>query len=472
MRVYSWVGLVLFCGFVHSAKAADNFSLPAYLEEVKKSSPAFRSAVLSEQAAEAKILETSLLTKPNLFSTVQVYDDAQQTIQPQFSGTHTNAKSANLGVSQQFSFGLQSKLYYEIVHTKLQGATFAPYTDYYTHSPVLEVSQPLWRGAFGRSIHAQQAAGEAQQKSANALERFKQKQVLAQAEIAYWNLAFAKKSTRLRSETFSRSKLIVDWTSRRANLNLGDRVDHLQALAAYQSRELDLKTAMSDERNAEIAFFTLINKPVAPVGELAGWESNSILAIAAPSNFSVRDDVVAAQYLEEALRAIAISNSENIKPDVQVYGSIALNGLDSSSSQSFRKASGMGYRTLTGGVKLTVPLSFGTVSDLHSAYVKDKRAAELNTERAVRDSEQAWKELNVQFLSAKERLKLALELEKTQKDKLAREQVRLRQGRTTTYQGLVFEQDYSLAIGQRLQIEFLLLSINSQLKLFSQGSSL
>ncbi|MFM2200500.1 MAG: hypothetical protein RL769_555, partial [Pseudomonadota bacterium] len=74
----------------------------------------------------------------------------------------------------------------------------------------------------------------------------------------------------------------------------------------------------------------------------------------------------------------------------------------------------------------------------------------MNAQKINYRNEQALQELDWQNLiqnlkNYQENLRLALAIEKSQKNKLEHERNRLKQGRTSTYQILVFEQDFSNA---------------------------
>ena len=61
-------------------------------------------------------------------------------------------------------------------------------------------------------------------------------------------------------------------------------------------------------------------------------------------------------------------------------------------------------------------------------------------------------------------------MEKLQKEKMLNEQDRLKRGRSTTYQTLVFEQDYAQAQALRIRVQTEILAYHNQLKLY--GSEL
>jgi outer membrane protein TolC len=118
------------------------------------------------------------------------------------------------------------------------------------------------------------------------------------------------------------------------------------------------------------------------------------------------------------------------------------------------------------GVRFTAPLAFGTASDVQRGYEVAKIAAEASAEKAFFDSEQDWKDLSRAFAVAKERVTLAVQLEQLQRAKLEHERNRLQRGRSTTYQIILFEGDYSQAVLSLVRASSDLLRIYSQLKVF------
>jgi hypothetical protein len=61
-------------------------------------------------------------------------------------------------------------------------------------------------------------------------------------------------------------------------------------------------------------------------------------------------------------------------------------------------------------------------------------------------------------------------MEQVQADKLSYERKRLREGRTTTYQVLMFEQDHSQSQLLRLRTALEVVSLNAQMKLYSPAT--
>ncbi len=62
----------------------------------------------------------------------------------------------SLGVSQDFNFGLQTKVFYALDKTEVVGATLPAGTpdSFWQATPTLELTMPLWGNGFGRTARA------------------------------------------------------------------------------------------------------------------------------------------------------------------------------------------------------------------------------------------------------------------------------------------------------------------------------
>ena len=113
-----------------------------------------------------------------------------------------------------------------------------------------------------------------------------------------------------------------------------------------------------------------------------------------------------------------------------------------------------------------LPLNFKAVADAKAGAQRLKDSADINEQNLLYTQEQDWIDLRQSLSESKETLKLSRTMESAQKSKLENERSRLRQGRTTTYQVLLFEQDYTNAQASTLAIANQIIALNAQLKLF------
>ena len=98
------------------------------------------------------------------------------------------------------------------------------------------------------------------------------------------------------------------------------------------------------------------------------------------------------------------------------------------------------------------------------------QAAKLDQELKEFNARQDWADLKAQLGEAETRLRLVTELEQAQKEKLSYEKQRLSIGRTTTYQILMFEQDYANAQLATIKSKADILGILARLKSFGDAT--
>jgi outer membrane protein TolC len=117
-------------------------------------------------------------------------------------------------------------------------------------------------------------------------------------------------------------------------------------------------------------------------------------------------------------------------------------------------------------VKFSAPLDFSAVSDARKGADLNAIGSDLVYQQKVQDQNNQWQTLVTGLRNAQKRLELAMIIATAQKEKLDYERVRLRQGRTTTYQVLLFEQDYTGAEYAKTNAAYQVLTLSSQIKLY------
>ena len=241
----------------------------------------------------------------------------------------------------------------------------------------------------------------------------------------------------------------------------------LQSAAQLETKKLDVQAARDNERTAARAFNTTRNVSSDNVAESLIQATHPIAeALRVPQRADLRDDVKAAQQNAKATEANAVIQSEKDLPTLQVFGSFALNGRSDNFAPSVGNAFDSGRNTITGGVQFSMPLAIGTTSTAIKGWEKQKAGAEMVYDKSLFDSEQNWQDLNLRFNEAKRRLSMARSIEEAQRKKLVYEKERLSKGRTTTYQVLLFEQDYTGAQASRVNAEGDVFGVYTQMKLF------
>jgi outer membrane protein TolC len=114
-------------------------------------------------------------------------------------------------------------------------------------------------------------------------------------------------------------------------------------------------------------------------------------------------------------------------------------------------------------------LDFGLSSSARDGWRRELIAAELAYDRKFFEQERSWSDLNQNLSEARQHLELSRKLETIQEAKLKSERNRLQHGRTTTYQVMLFEQDYILSQLTRIRDQANVLNIIAQMKLFGEN---
>lgn len=469
------VSFLRFCSFFILLTAplftsiAAELPLSEYLKQVREHHGGFQAADLKTAGFAEQSREKIMLYLPSLMAKGRYLHDEKPTGSPDFMGTKTRAKSLSLGISETSPLGLRGSLTYELNSVTLEGINpvLVPLASTVEGRPTLELSQPLWRNFFGSETRAQMNLLESKALANSYAEKFRAKQVLTDAEMTYWKTLLAKRLIQLREETRNRAVTLREWSKRRVSLQLADRSDLLQAEAALKLRELELDRALNDAREMNRRFNSLRGIDTDSIEE--GFETPSLKELAElqlPNRSPMRDDTKAAEFASRAGAAAAKLVYARGLPTLELSGSLALNSRESTTSDAIDRSFGTAHPTYAIALTLSTPLHFFGAHDLRAGAEKEEIASELEFKRRAFEESQEWKNLEDRFKSAQARLSLVQALEDSQKLKVLNEQERLKKGRTTTYQVLIFEEDYSSAKLNRLTSETEVLSFYAQLKTF------
>jgi len=444
-------------------------TLNEYLSQVENQNDAFQRSSRAEKAFELRSDEWRLITSPYFFGSAEFTTDKREQQTPQIMGTETNIKNYTFGFGQKTSFGLEAKLSYQYVDTNMVGANeqFINPSHFYTTGPVLQLTQSLWKNGFGSETKAQMEAKRAEAESRRYSEIHNQAQLRQQAESAYWRLAVAREALHAAKENLDRAKKGRNWTAERVRLNLADRSDLLQQDAAVAARELEVQQAEMEEKAAARAFNTMRGVASTVVTErLQSITDDLIKSLRVPERAEKRADVKAAEAEARSLKAQTETGLEALKPSVDAFITAGLSGRDGDSGKAVSESLSTDFPYYTVGVRLNIPLNQGIASRAREGYRVAAATMELQARRKAFEVEREWIELVQKFEESKQRLELARKLEQVQKTKLDAERARLRRGRTTTYQVILFETDYTTAQLNRIRQAQEVLSIYSQLKTF------
>lgn len=461
--------LSLSIGF--SSIQANALTLNEYLDQVKNQSLSYKGTAQQSEGAELLAREADLFFTPQLFAEASIGSNGK----PNTPSMYDRVRNQNylLGISQQFNFGLQSRVYYSATRSEFvnAGPAINP-SQYWDATPVLELSMPLWGGGFGRTAQANQEATRQTSLAEKWSNEGLSLNTLVGAEATYWKVAAWQDVVRIQEQALKAAQDIYNYVSRKKKMNLGEQADVVQAQALLEARTLELQVAKNESQEAQRAFNKYLNKEAsAPVETLEGVNYSSLEGITVPATRpGSRADVEATQAQLAVAKASAALALERNRPTLNLTGQYALNGRDNDLNEAMSEAGQTEQDTAFIGMKFNMPLNFGATGDAKSGALKKERAAEMNRDYALYAQEQDWTNLTRNITDARDNLKLLSRIEAAQKTKLDVERSRLKQGRTTTFQVLLFEQDYTTAQVSKVKSAVNILAFQAQLKLYQTSS--
>lgn len=452
------------------AQDPDRLSLQGYLNQVQDKNESFQGAKAQAQGAQGLAHEADLLFSQRLFAEAKTGFDEKLQRPSFFIYNGANSSTYTVGISQQTRFGLQAKLSYLMTDMEIMGAAaiLGPNTRFTDGAAQLELTMPLWGNGFGRTVRANEEATR-QQATANRFSALAQSaNLLANAESTYWRLAAAQEQVKIQDQALQAAQNIQTYVKNKNNKDLGEVADVLQANALVEAYNLQVQQAQTEERSASREFNIFLNKEATdPVPLLEPLSAANIDLIQVPAQRpGDRPDVQASEAQAKLAKASSTLATERNKPTLDLYGGYTTYGQNTtfeaalSDSMKFRRDGAFV------GVRFSMPLGFSDLSAAKEGAYKTQIAAEKNLSYLKYSQEQQWTDLVQKMTDAKQSIRLATAMERAQKAKLDNERVRLRQGRTTTYQVLLFEQDYNNAQVARVQAASRIMNLNSQSKLY------
>lgn len=462
-----WAGIIFSSASI--ANGQSSLSKDEFIDQVVQKHLGIAASSRSAEAAALKVGEVEQMLSPHLLGSFTRTVDEKPAANVKTQGDKRTVQGYSLGIQKMTSFGMAAKATFADTHTKVEGADplFVPEADYYESSTTFEVSQSLWKNFLGREVKAGQELGRLKLAAESDVEKFKTKAIRAQAEATYWRLVLARESIAVTKASVLRSEKIRQWSASRAEMQLADRSDLLQAEAMVSARNIEYRMAQDEEEGASRAFNTLRGMAGSKVGEkLASITPEMIDGIKIPQRAAVRGDVAAEEKLAEIQSANAELQQEKYKPSIDVFVQYALNGRDSENGEARSGAISTDDPTMTIGVKIDAPIGGDALSSMLRGYQMDAVSSREKASRKKFEVDQDWTELNEKVESLKERFKLVRSLEELQKSKMEYERSRQQKGRTTTFQVIQGEQDYANAQLNRIRVQAELLSVLAQMQTF------
>lgn len=454
-------------GTVAMSTSAFALSLSEYLAQVEGQSLRYKQSQAQAEGSRLVSREADLLTSPNFFLEARKSFDTSLGTPPMSMYDRYDNDVYRAGISQQFSFGLETKFSYAVTKNAYEGSTFNP-DKYWDASPSVELTMPLWANGFGSGIKAQEELTRQQNKADEYANLALSQNLLIEAEVAYWQLSASQERVKIQEQALTAGNNILSYVQKQKQKNLGESADVLQANALVEAYKLQLQQAVNERLRLSRTFNKYLNANAdAPVPSLDSLNYNYLETLKIPDQRpGDRLDVKASRAQAALAKASSDLILERNKPTLNLVGGYTLQGRGTETSKAFENSAKTNHDRGYVGVMFQLPLNFKAVADAKAGAQRLKDSADINEQNLLYTQEQDWIDLRQSLSESKETLKLSRTMESAQKSKLENERSRLRQGRTTTYQVLLFEQDYTQAQASRVQAATQIIALESQLKLY------
>lgn len=447
-------------GSADSPAGTPPLGLAVYLDQVKQGNSALVAARSNQQALNLAALEPETVFSPYLSADLNRLDNQAPNSNPLFMGSRTVSTRWSLELSKRWETGTFTALGDKGDWTRtdypdsgivIPGlGSITPSADpFYSPAPYLTVSQSLWRDFGAAGSRATVAKIQAAAQSARQMSAFKIHQIIFNAKQAYIQLALARASVRIQQDSLARNRKILEWSERRAASNLGDLVDVLQTRAAVKQVELGLAQAEQDLSNAARQFNLLRGREnqaeAEPLEEITVLETGL-------ERKADRADLQAAVWDSRGKQAAVEETTHKYLPDFSLYATASLNGRDTDAGQAFSQSFTLEHPTTVVGVKFSTNLDLPLIGKALEGARLVSQAGDQDLRQKQIELEKDWSTLREQWDNARARLEIAGQLEKMQEEKAEREKTRFRNGRTTNYQVLRFEEDFAQAKLMKLRV--------------------
>ena len=447
-------------------------NLSQYRTQVENNYSGFISSQLSQQGSTS--LEKNLPSLGDTQLTANIYsnDDRRPTGNPSFQGFRTNTVGASVGIQKQFLSGPKLELAQHVSHSSIAGASSVslPLADYYDSYPKLSLNIPLWRNLSGSEIKIREESLKEEARADSIRTHLQSVQLGMRVNMAFYSLAAARENIQVQKEILDRATVILDWITTKFKRNLVDSSDLYQSEAAVTARKMQLEEALTWLEEAQREFNIL--RGVNSNGEVPEELQAEVLPIEELVNLGdqvKRRRDLALSHLGTRIQELnQRGRAQMSKPTLDISAEGQWNGRDARLDEAQREILDTNQTLLFVGLKFSMPLDTSKSTTVGDSFQKMAEGSRLSMQSQESDQIRIWSDFVSLGKSLHQQIKLVQQLEIIQRKKADEERRKLNAGRSTTFQTLSFEQDYSAAKSQRINIELKARQYIAQKSLFEE----
>ena len=422
--------------------------LKDFLVQVKSQHHGLQALELAKAASDERRQAGDISLVPVLQIKGQYTKDEKV---PNFLGASNSQSTVyGLGLSQKFSTGTNLSLTANTgsyLNPDIASPTVAAnYGSYVSGSLNFQISQSLWKDAFGHATRLrrerEQVTSQAEKASADAQWR----SLLVDAEKSYWDYVYLLEELKLRKASLERAQKILTWVSKRTSDGIGDKSDLLNAKALLATRKLQLQMSDDDIKAA--------GQKIRDSLEMSSQDSlpqiQGSIHQARHSKYYVdgRGRTVSydayLKYLNSKIKGIAADETADaVKSDLVLSGGYASNPYKTGTEIDYAVNNLAVFNKPTATVALTWTYMFDTQvkNSQQSQARKEALSSQMQSDHAMIEGQSQWKEYLRRYDELSRRILTAAEISTLQMERAKSEQSKLSRGRSITQNVILAEQD-------------------------------
>lgn len=473
LRFFSFCLITIFSFGVSELSAQEAspevLRIEEFRQEVQERSLEFLQAESAQRAAEGRAEEGRLLFSPRLGaeSTYRYSKDTGALGFPP-AGTVTRQFEQAVSLSKNWASGTLMRLSHFVTRSDRDGLTGVTNPSWQALME-FRVEQGLWSNFLGKQDRAQQRVASLAQEAESLRQAFQKRLVLFQAESVYWNAALSRSVVETLENSLQRTRAILDWNKKRQQAGLADRGDVLQSEAATLELQQSLESAkrLLRELYRQLSLYRgqVVDETEVRLEGLAFKEIEDLNQAA----YQVRErlDFQAIDKLSKLAEEEAELLRSSVQPDLNLFGSLRSSTIESGFGDAEKEILDLSYPQWEVGAQLSLPLDFAKNARIRDAARALEVSKRLERDQRLLDLERSYQNLVDRYQDLKARLRIQTQLIETQSKKLKNEDERFRQGRSSSFQILSFEDDLSASELQALELSSELRLVLAELELFS-----
>jgi outer membrane protein TolC len=452
-----------------SGLSAQAFSEAEFENLVLKANPELRALSLKAKALSDGVEESEAIYSWQLVGSVNKLWDKRRPIDPNFTYNSLENLGFNVGFQKQFSFGLTSKLSLNSTQTIINNGTTSVGTfssSQWEAQPQVEFKLPLLGGGFGRKVRAEYSALQAQ-KEIEALQADSElSQKLNEAKTILWSTLLQRESIQDQKESLERLQKIFEIVKRKTERNLEATSNLLQTRSAVEQAQFDLESSRLKYNQLDRLLNLVLNQYKNIEVPAYDFQKHRKVELKDFQNLVTSNQKLLVKSSQLQISAAQVKKEEQISK-LDVVASYGLSSRKNQLTESWSEVSRADQPTQSVGLVWTIPLDAGLSTRTRERQDLIIRANQLQSEYIVKEQRMAQiEDIIGQYNQNIDLLKMSLDLERTQLEKLRNERLLLGQGRSSIYQVLQFELDLSRSKSRKFALAIELENLKQQLSLY------